>query len=56
MGKPNLQADIKNDNNTTLDENNDTYKQATDNHANQLNKNNWRYKGGKKRRKKTDTE
>ncbi len=56
MGKPNLQADIKNHNNTTLDENNITYKQATDNHADQLNQNNQLYQSSKKRRKKTDTE
>ncbi len=48
MGKPNHNADIKNHNNTTLDKNNDTYRQATDNHADQLNPNNQRYQGGKK--------
>ncbi|MDE7391476.1 MAG: hypothetical protein K2M90_03305 [Treponemataceae bacterium] len=48
MGKPNHQADIKNHNQTTLDYNNITYKQATDNHANQLNENNQLYQGGKK--------
>ncbi len=56
MGKPNHNADIKNHNNTTLDKNNDTYKKATDNHANELNKNNWRYQNSKKDVKTTDTE
>lgn len=51
MGKTNHQADIKNDNNTTLDNNIITYKKATDNHANELNPNNQRYQGGKKRGK-----
>ena len=48
MAKPNHQADIKNHNNTTLDHNNEAFKQAQDNHANQLNRNNQRYQGGKK--------
>lgn len=42
----NHQANIKNHNNTTLDHNNDAYKKATDNHANQLNQNNQRFQGG----------
>lgn len=44
----NHQANIKNDNNTTLNRNNKTYKQAQDNRANQLNENNQRFQGGKK--------
>lgn len=51
MGKPNHNADIKNHNNTTLDKNNATYRNAQDNHANQLNPNNPKFqpqKTGKK--------
>lgn len=44
--KKNHRTDIKNHNNTTLDKNNDAYKQAQDNHTNLLNENNRRYQGG----------
>lgn len=43
MRKQNHEADIKNHNGTTLDRNNVTYKQAQDNHSNQLNQNNRLY-------------
>ena len=48
---PNHQADIKNHNNTTLDRNNAAYKNATNNHADQLNPNSSKFqpvKTGKK--------